>query len=151
MTEKTLYEMDERLWLFKQIDALKSNRMDDLDVDTLAEHLQCLVRVQHHEIWAAFMGIAWRLLWLEFVDLDANETIKLRHEIMSDRHCAERHLEDTPSIRDYVETRMPEIWADALQIAGMQGPFSPPAKCYTFEQLIDHAWFPTLFNRPNQP
>ena len=149
MDENSLYERDERLWMLEQIKALKDDRISELDFPNLREHLQCQVIHQQHELRWAVKDICWKLMELEFADISPKEILELQSEILTLRNAAERHFEFTPSILDdYLVPRLPKIWASALRLANYQGPFAPPVKPYTLEQITDFDWYPDFYSRP---
>jgi Domain of unknown function DUF29 len=65
-TDRALYEMDEHAWIARQIDALRSGRLDQLDRDTLVEYLTEMTIRDQRELRSRFAVLLQHLLKIRF-------------------------------------------------------------------------------------
>jgi tRNA U34 5-carboxymethylaminomethyl modifying GTPase MnmE/TrmE len=63
---KTLYEVDEHLWLEETIKLLKADRLDELDVENLIEELESLSRKDKNKAESLLEQFIRHLLLLQY-------------------------------------------------------------------------------------
>jgi len=138
IADRALYEADEHLWIARQIEALRSGRLDDLDRDTLAEYLADQTKRDHRELGSRFTVLLQHLLKLmmwprRFGRRCALTVIVEQQEISS-------IFDATPSISTYAPHLFAEAYADAKQLVaaetGVPCGELPPESPWTMEAAL---------------
>lgn len=141
---KTLYEIDEHLWLEETIKILKENRLHELDLDNLIEELESLGKRDKNRVSSFLEQIIRHLLLLQYwtVERERNKN-HWQAEIQSFRTQLRKYL--TTNLHNYLDNELNIIYQDALDYVEQKTGFSVnfSEQCpYTLEQLLDKRWFP---------
>jgi hypothetical protein len=142
---KELYEIDENLWFEETIKLLKSNHLEELDIEHLIEELESLGRRDKAKVASLLEEVIRHLLLLQYwhEELEFNSG-HWKAEIRSFRNQLKRLL--TTNLYQYLESELPSIYADALGyvIDKTEGKLNnlPPACTYSLEQLLDVNYLP---------
>ncbi len=144
---KTLYEVDEHLWLEETIKILKQKRLNDLDLENLLEELESLSKRDRNRVSSFLEQIIRHLLLLQYwtIEQERNKN-HWRAEIQSFRTQLRKHL--TTNLHNYLANELNIIYQDALEYVQEKTGFSIdfPEECpYTLEQLLDKKWLPGSF------
>jgi hypothetical protein len=141
---KTLYTTDYLAWYELTLEQVKNKQINDLDLDSLSEVLENLVRDTKRSGESYLKQIMIHLLLLEYWEV---EKINCRHwaaEITNFR--GELELDMTTNLRKHLTTTQEKNYQKALKyvIVKTQLPKNTfPNQCpYTLEQLLDEDWFP---------
>jgi len=138
-----LYEIDEHLWLQKNIQLLKTNRLEELDAENLIEELENLGRSDKNKAASLLEQIIRHLLYLQYWATEVeNNQPHWEAEIDSFRTQLQRHL--TTNLHQYLEQEFETIYQDALRYVTKKTRLKTlPSQCpYTLNQLLDIDWLP---------
>ncbi|MCC5636079.1 DUF29 domain-containing protein [Nostoc sp. CHAB 5844] len=144
---KQLYEIDEHLWLEETIKLLKSNHLEELDIENLIEELESLGRRDKAKVASLLEQVIRHLLLLQY--WPEEQKLNSGHwkaEVRGFRNQLKRHL--TTNLYQYLENELPSIYADALgyvidKTEGKLNNYNLPQSCtYTLEQLLDIDYLP---------
>jgi tRNA U34 5-carboxymethylaminomethyl modifying GTPase MnmE/TrmE len=106
---KTLYEVDEHLWLEKTIELLRANRLDELDVEKLIEELESLSRKDRNKAESLLEQVIRHLLLLQYWSEEYQDNAAhWEAEIDSFRTQLRRHL--TTNLRQHLEQELKIIY-----------------------------------------
>jgi hypothetical protein len=147
---KKLYEIDEHLWLEETIKLLKSNHLDELDLENLIEELENLGRRDKAKVASFLEQVIRHLLLLQYwqEELQYNSG-HWKAEVRSFRNQLKRNL--TQNLYQYLEHELPSIYDDALGyiIDKTEGKLDDlPQYCtYTLEQLLDINFLPETVDK----
>jgi hypothetical protein len=141
---KTLYEVDDSLWLEETIALLKEQKFAALDLDNLIEELEDLGREKKHRVTSLLEQVIIHLLLLQFwqEERDYNQDHWFL-EIYTFRTQLNRYL--TKNLQKYLEQELPSLYRDASGYVRLKtkNHCSLTDPCpYTLENLLDRDWFP---------
>ena len=141
---KTLYEIDDSLWLEETIELLKNKRYEALDLENLIEELEDLGNEKKFRVASLLEQIIRHLLMCQYWEAEYERNAgHWKAEIVGFRTQLKKRL--TTNFRNYLEKELPVIYQDALayvrQKTRLQVNF--PQECpYTLAELLDSNWFP---------
>lgn len=138
-----LYETDPTLWLEKTIECLKSDRLDQLDIEHLIEELEDLSKRDKNKAASLLEQIIRHLLLLQYWSEEYdNNASHWEAEIDSFRTQLRRHL--TTTLHQYLEQELETIYQDALRftIKKTRSQRFPTHCHYRLENLLDANWLP---------
>ncbi len=133
-----LYEADEIAWLDTMVELIAETRLDELDYNHLKEFLEDMARRDRREIESRLEVLFTHLL--KWTYQKKKRTQSWRRTIIAQRRELERNLKTSKTLRNYAETSMAEIYADAVEWAAEEtelplGTF-PPECPWTLDQLL---------------
>ncbi|MEH2337877.1 DUF29 domain-containing protein [Nostoc sp.] len=142
---KNLYEIDEHLWLEETIKLLKSNHLEELDLENLIEELENLGRRDKAKVASLLEQVIRHLLLLQYWQEESQfNSGHWKAEVRSFRNQLKRNL--TTNLYQYLEKELASIYDDALGyvIEKTEGKLdSLPQYCtYSLEQLLDINYLP---------
>lgn len=141
---KTLYEIDDSLWLEQTIKILKAQQFESLDLDNLIEELEDLGRERRHQVESLLEQVIRHLLLLQYWTAErAYNEGHWRGEIAVFRNQLKRKL--TTNLRNHLADRLDKLYQDALEAVQEKTLDSVnfPSQCpYTLEQLLTSKWLP---------
>ena len=142
---KKLYELDSYLWLEKTIEVLKTQNLNDLDIENLIEELESLGKRDFNKVRNLLRQIIIHVLLLEYWTEEYDRNYRhWRGEIVAFRDDLQQNL--TTSLRNKLIQENEEIYSVALNVVInktglLQGDM--PLDCpYSFEKLLDKGWYP---------
>ena len=142
---KNLYETDYLAWYEATLEIIKSRRLDELDLDSLSEVIENLVRDTKRSGASFLEQIIRHLLMIQY--WEAERTYNYRHwvgEIINFRN--ELEIDMTTNLRKYLNNNLDKIYKRAVKYVGGKTGLSKaifPEKCpYTLDQLIESDWLP---------
>ena len=143
-TTKPLYEKDYFLWLRSQIEALRSRRLEAVDIDNLVEELEDLGRSEKKAVSSDLRVLLIHLLKWKYQS--QKRTNSWQATIAEHRQRLEESFEVSPSLRRYYQ----ECFAQSCQ-AACRGSSAQtgipvdkfPGECpFESEQVLDLSWLP---------
>ncbi|MFO0163026.1 MAG: DUF29 domain-containing protein [Microcystis sp.] len=142
---KTLYEIDDSLWLEETIELLKAKRFDALDLDNLIEELEDLGNEKKFRVASFLQQIIRHALLLQFwiSEREYNQA-HWQAEIISFQYQLKRYL--TTNLRKYLEQEFEQIYFESLQYVRKKtdNQVNFPDICpYSLEELLDPNWLPS--------
>jgi len=138
------YKEDYHAWLLEQIELLKAERFDALDIENLIDELRTLSNMTKREIDHRLSILLQHLLKWNFQP--SSRSNSWRATIIEQRYRIRRELADSPSLRRYPSEILAEEYVIArLRAADETGlPLERfPEKCpYTAAQTLDESFWP---------
>lgn len=136
---KTLYEIDDHLWLEKTIKLLQDKRFNELDLEHLIEELESLVRRDKSKVASLTEQIIRHLLLLQYWTIESElNSNHWKTEIISFRSQIKRDL--TSNLSNYLTANLESIYQDALKFVKQKTEHSVkfPDTCpYSLEQILE--------------
>jgi len=141
---KNLYELDYLAWYETTLEQVKNNQLKDLDLDSLSEVLENLVRDTKKSGESYLKQIIIHLLLIEYWE---SEMINHRHwaaEIINFRD--ELEIDMTTNLQKHLSKEKDNNYRKAVKYVsaktGLNKQIFPDQCPYTLEQLLDDNWFP---------
>ncbi len=143
--ETRLYDQDFNLWLDEQVTFLRQGRVNELDLENLAEEVESIGRSDKREVYNRLTVLMTHLLKVQFQP--DKRTRSWRSTIREQRRQLRLVFQDSPSLeKAYVPNMFDAIYQDARQEASEEtrlGLETFPAICpYSLEQVLDEDFFP---------
>ncbi|MFN6211235.1 MAG: DUF29 domain-containing protein [Microcystis sp.] len=141
---KTLYEIDDSLWLEETIKLLKTKKFDALDLDNLIEELEDLGNEKKFRVASFLQQIIRHCLLLQFwtSEREYNQA-HWRSEIINFKDELNTYL--TTNLRNYLEHNLATIYEKALRYLRQKtdNKVNFPDTCpYSLEELLAPNWLP---------
>ncbi|CCI18981.1 conserved hypothetical protein [Microcystis aeruginosa PCC 9807] len=141
---KTLYEIDDSLWLEETIELLKAKRFDALNLDNLIEELEDLGNEKKFRVASFLQQIIRHALLLQFWtgEREYNQS-HWQAELVNFQDQLNTYL--TASLRKYLEQEFDNIYQKALRYVRKKtnNQVNFPDICpYSLEELLDPNWLP---------
>jgi hypothetical protein len=141
---KTLYEVDDSLWLEETIAILKEQRFDALDLDNLIEELEDLGSEKKHRVASFLQQIIRHCLLVQYWTKERPYNRgHWRSEIVNFRNQLKRYL--TSNLRNYLDSEFINIYRESLEYVREKTAHRVtfPDTCpYILANLLDPDWFP---------
>lgn len=142
---KNLYKTDYLAWYETTLEIVRYRRLDELDLDSLSEVLENLVRDTKRSGASFLEQIIRHLLMIQY--WEAERSYNYRHwlsEIINFRN--ELDTDMTTNLRKYLNGNIEKIYQKAVKYVvaktGLQIAIFPQQCPYTLEQLIESDWLP---------
>jgi hypothetical protein len=141
---KTLYEIDDLLWLEETVKILKAKQFAALDLENLIEELEDLGSEKRHQVESLLEQVIRHLLLLQCWTAERNYNEgNRRSEIAVFRNQLKRKL--TTNLRNHLASQLDKFYQDALEAVQEKtlGSVTFPSQCpYTLEQILTSKWLP---------
>jgi hypothetical protein len=142
-TTKTLYETDFAAWADEMAAALRAGRLQELDLENLAEEVEGLAKADRRTVRSQLQSM--------MIHLFKRRIQPERHSrswdssILNARYEITDEVEDSPSLRNHLAQNLEKLYqravAEALAETGMEEaprPKQVPIRCpWTLEELLD--------------
>ena len=145
--QKSLYETDYNLWVLEMVEKLKKQEFSGLDLANLIEEVEDLSRRDKKKLKSLLRLLFEHLLKLIYwqSEITSNQG-HWRGEIRNFRKQIKDELQDSPSLKNYVNGVLNECYQDSREILSdkTQLPLSafPEEPIATLEQILDEDWLP---------
>ncbi|REJ48703.1 MAG: DUF29 domain-containing protein [Microcystis flos-aquae DF17] len=141
---KTLYEIDDSLWLEETIELLKAKNFEALDLENLLEELEDLGNEKKFRVAGFLQQIIRHCLLLQFwtSEREYNQA-HWRSEIINFKDELNTYL--TTNLRNYLEHNLATIYEKALRYLRQKtdNKVNFPDTCpYSLEELLAPNWLP---------
>jgi len=141
---KTLYDTDFNIWVESQVEALKAQRLQDLDLPNLIEEIEDLARRDKKFVRSHLKIIFIHLLKWQLQE--AKRSSSWKASISNARTEIEDTFLDSPSLRNYLPTVIDKVYASARKVAADQTTLAIsifPKDCpYELSQALDLDFLP---------
>ena len=141
---KTLYEIDDSLWLEETIELLKNKRYEALDLENLIEELEDLGSEKKFRVASLLEQIIRHFLLLQFwTEERAYNQDHWELEIVNFQIQLKRGL--TTNLRNYLQNELTNIYEDAVFFVRKKtkNKVTFPDSCpYSLEELLNPNWLP---------
>lgn len=143
-TATTLHEQDYYLWLGKTAQLLRSGKLDELDLENLAEEIEDMGWSKRHTVESNLEIVLMHLLKYQYQP--EKRSSNWRYTLLEYRYQLEQTLEESPSLKGYFEQRFAKSYQVARKLAAVETdkPISQfPNDCpFTPEQVLDLDYLP---------
>ena len=141
---RDLYELDYLAWYEKTLAQLKNNHSNELDLESLSEVLENLVRDTKRSGESYLRQIIIRLLLIEYWESEKINRCHWAAEIVNFR--SELETDMTTNLKKHLDLVKENIYQKALKYVIKKTELNKtlfPIQCpYSLEQLLDDDWFP---------
>ena len=127
--DRALYEADEHAWIARQIDALRSGRLETLDRDTLVEYLTEMTIRDRRELKSRLAVLLQHLLKVRVQPAKFSRSWVLA--IIHQQQHVRDILRGIPSLVLHAREMLEEAYADAVHLAAAET--SIPLKTFPAE------------------
>jgi iron-sulfur cluster repair protein YtfE (RIC family) len=136
---KTDYDIDYYGWIQEQARLLRAGKVNELDLDNLAEEMESLGRQEYNELVSGLKVLIGHILKWEYQP--ERQTRSWLITMKTQRTEIEDILSDNPSLRTRIDEALERGYKRALDLAADETklPYKTfPRSCrYTFEQILD--------------
>ncbi|MGC1310320.1 MAG: DUF29 domain-containing protein [Phormidesmis sp.] len=115
---KTLYDSDFNVWLEAQVEALKAQRLEDLDLPNLIEEMESLAKHDKRALRSHLKVLLMHLLKWQFQPDKRSNSWEA--SISNARIEIEDILSDSPSLKNYLSTVLDRAYANARTLASTE-------------------------------
>ena len=144
MPSSTLYDHDFYAWANEQAALLRSGQLTAADIEHIAEEIESMGKTEKRELISRLSVLLLHLLKWQFQPNLRGASWRL--SIANTRDQLADHLGDNPSLK----AKLPEAIASAYRYAhrdaaretGMGVETFPPACPWSFDQIMDEAFWP---------
>jgi hypothetical protein len=144
---KSLYDTDYNLWVLETAKKLENRDFDSLDWENLIEEVLSLSKRDKRKIESLLMRLIEHLLILEYWESENKRNRgHWEREITNFRLQIIRQLEDSPSLKTYLQDKLIQCYQDGRKLASKhsQLPLNtfPEKPIAPLEQILDENWLP---------
>ena len=143
MQTTTLYDQDFYAWTQRQIDLLKTQQWEQVDVDNLIEEIDSLGKQERRELCNRLSILLGHLLKWHYQPEARSKS--WFYTIKEQRIRIIRHLKDNPSLKPYLDEAIIIGYEDGLLLFGKETPLDPKqlpqacpfSKAQIFEEPVE--------------
>jgi len=144
---KNLYDTDYHLWVMETVKQLQNEEFDALDLQNLIEEVSDLSRRDRKKLKSLLRNLLEHLLKLKYWDSEKkNNQGHWQGEISNFRKQIRDELEDSPSLKSYLQEIFNDCYQDAREVASKrsQMPLNifPKVAIADFGKVLDENWLP---------
>ena len=114
-TIKTLYDTDLAAWAAHTAELLRAGRLDEVDLDNVAEEIESLGKREHRAARSQLTRMLKHKV-KQMIQPERDGT-SWRGSIAGALLKIQGHLEDSPSLRPYMEQNLQRFYQDAVKLA----------------------------------
>ena len=145
--QKQLYESDYHLWVLETVKQLQNGDLDSLDWENLIEEVLDLSKREKRKLQSLLKTLLEHLLKLKYWDNEIERNQRhWRGEIANFRQQIQYQLEDSPSLKSYLDEIFFQCYQDARVIAseksGLPLHTFPEEPIAPLDQVLDENWLP---------
>jgi hypothetical protein len=138
-TTKTLYDTDFVEWSARTAELVRAGRFDEVDLEHVAEEIEDLGK---RDRWAVQSQMLRLLLHqIKRKIQPERETVSWRHSIVQSQDRISGRLQDSPSLKRFLEQELQDIYIRAIRGAlfetGVKNPGLPEQCPFRLDQLLD--------------
>ncbi|KJR43903.1 protein of unknown function DUF29 [Candidatus Magnetoovum chiemensis] len=142
--EQSLYETDFYAWSLKTAELIRQGRLNELDLENIAEEIEDLGRNNKRELANRLAVLIMHLLKWQFQSNKRSDSWV--STIVTQRREIRNLLEDSPSLKYNIEDTIEKAFKDARvdfeDETGIPKKTLPETCPYTWEQLSKHGFLP---------
>jgi chorismate mutase len=147
LTAKGLYDTDYNLWVLETVKQLQNRDFDSIEWENLIEEVSDLSRRDKKKLKSLLRRLFEHLLklkyWRSEIERDQGHW---EGEIANFRKQIKDELEDSPSLKPYLQEIVHRCYQDGREIASKRSrlPLStfPETPIANLEQVLDENWLP---------
>ena len=142
---KIAYETDFYGWANEQAALLRDGRLDEADIENIAEEIESMGRSEKRELVSRLAVLLSHLLRWRFQP--GGRGSSWRASIVLQRRALERHLSDNPSLKPRLPQALADAYRDAVVITGDETKLGetgfPQDSPWSFEDVQNPDFWPT--------
>jgi hypothetical protein len=142
--ESSLYDQDLYAWAMHSARLLRERRLEDLDLDHLAEELEAMGKSEQRALESRLTVLLAHLLKWQFQPEKRSKS--WQRTLIEQRKRIARLLRDSPSLRPRLADALADAYDSALRLAadetGIDESEFPQTCPYGFDQALDAAFYP---------
>ena len=135
----TLYDADFYAWTQQQAERLRSGKLDQLDIENLAEEIESLGGQEQRELENRLEVLLGHLL--KWYYQPQRRSSSWFYTIRNQRQKISRHIKRNPSLKPYLGEAISIGYQDALNLFGVETGLNPqklPQSCpFSVEQIFE--------------
>lgn len=144
MHPQTLYEEDYYLWLEKTAQSLSAGRWNELDIANLVEEIESMGRNERRALQSNIVIILQHLLKYRYQPERRSKSWRVI--LVEHRQRIERLLQESPSLKPYLQEVFASCHKDAVKLASEETGLVEdafPLRCqFSVEQVLDIDFLP---------
>ncbi len=147
LQQKELYQADYHLWIVETVKQLQNQNLEEVDWENLIEEISDLARRDKKKLKSLLRSLLEHLLKLGYweSEFERNQA-HWRAEIRNFRKQIKDELEDSPSLKPYLDEIIGECYQDAREIVSDRSNIPldnfPEEPIVNLEQVLDENWLP---------
>jgi len=143
----SLYDVDYQIWLAKTLVQLQNHDFENIALENLIEELSSLGKSYKNAVSSYLMGLCEHLLKVKYWETEREQCLRgWNLEIINFRIQIQEKLEDSPSLRNFLQDNFPKQYKNArklfLQASSLDNSIVPEDPCFTLEQALEEDWNP---------
>lgn len=144
---ETLYDTDYNLWIDETVKHLENKTFNSLDLENLIEEIKDLGRRDKKKLKSLLRNLIEHLLKLKYWQAErSNNRGHWQAEITNFRKQIQDELEDSPSLKPYLQQIFEQCYQDGREIAAARSQMAvdtfPEVPIADLERVLDENWFP---------
>ena len=144
---KNLYNQDYQKWLKFTAKKLRSGHFDEVDWENLVEEIEDMGRSEKRALASLLTRLFEHLLKLSYWESEREYNAnKWRAEITTFRVQIKKLVQESPSLKPYLDKIITECYLDARKITsrltGFKIEIFSSEVIASIEQILDEDWFP---------
>lgn len=144
---KNLYDTDYNLWVLETVKQLENKNFNVVDWEHLIEEVLDLSKRDKRKLESLLIKLMEHLLILEYWQSEKERNRgHWQKEIINFRKQIKRLLEDSPSLKNHLKTRLDRCYQDSREIASQHSQLPldtfPQQPMALFDQILDESWLP---------
>jgi predicted DNA-binding ribbon-helix-helix protein len=140
---KSLYDRDYYLWIEDVLKKIQEKKWEEMDWDNLWEEIDDMGKSQKQRITSNLRILLMHLLKWEFQP--EKRTNSWKYTIIEHRRRILEQLEDSPSLKNYLNSNLESTYQKARKDASLETNLSlntfPNNYPYTLDLVLDEDWF----------
>lgn len=147
-SNRPLYERDFYAWANEQAALLRAGRLDELDVENIAEEVEAMARSEKRELINRLVVLLHHLLKWQFQPRRRSRSWRLT--IKEQRVRLARHLDENPSLKLQLDDAIAQAYELAVikveQETRLTADALPEHCPWSFEEIVARDWLPDEAN-----
>jgi ribosomal protein L29 len=139
-----LYKTDFHAWTVRAAELLRQHKLDELDLDDLAEELDSMGAKERRELMNRLDVLVTHLLKWQFQA--ERQTSSWDGTIREQRRQIARELKFSPSLKRFLPEALADVYPDAVERAvyetGLPEHLFPIECPFTLERILDKTFYP---------
>ncbi|EDZ91941.1 protein of unknown function DUF29 [Limnospira maxima CS-328] len=146
---KSLYDTDYNLWVLETVKHLKKGDFEAVDLENLIEEVLDLSKRDKRKLASLLTLLFEHLLMWQYWEAETERNRgHWEREITNFRLQIVRLLEDSPSLRNYLDDQLSQCYQDGCKLASRHSQLPletfPEKAIANLDQVLDENWFPRV-------
>ncbi|RAQ40215.1 DUF29 domain-containing protein [Arthrospira sp. O9.13F] len=147
--EASLYDRDYHLWVLETVKHLETSDFEALDLENLIAEILGWAAMDKRELRNLLRLLFEHLLMWQYWEAETERNRgHWEREITNFRLQIVRLLEDSPSLRNYLDDQLSQCYQDGCKLASRHSQLPletfPEKAIANLDQVLDENWFPRV-------